>query len=114
MQREVLMPQVELTMESVLISKCLVCAGDRVHAQQPILEVETQKATSAVPSPAAGYVRMLCVEEGQTVGEKALLCILTDTADEPLQSPSAAAALSKASESRYAYRGSVDPAAVAG
>ena len=87
MQREVFLPQVELTMESALISKWLVCAGDRVTAQQPILEVETQKATSEVPAPAAGYVRRLCVEEGQTVGEKALLCILTDTADEPLKLP---------------------------
>jgi pyruvate dehydrogenase E2 component (dihydrolipoamide acetyltransferase) len=85
MQREVLLPQVELTMESVLISKWLVRAGDRVSAEQPLLEVETQKATSEVPSPAAGYVRQLCVEEGQSVGEKALLCILTDTADEPLR-----------------------------
>jgi pyruvate dehydrogenase E2 component (dihydrolipoamide acetyltransferase) len=84
MQREVLLPQVELTMESVLVSKWLVRTGDRVNAQQPLVEVETQKATSEVPSPSAGYVRQLCVEEGQTVGEKALLCILTDTADEPL------------------------------
>ena len=85
MQREVLLPQVELTMESALIAKWLVRIGDHVSAQQPILEVETQKATSEVPSPAAGYVRQLCVEEGQTVEEKALLCILTDTADEPIQ-----------------------------
>lgn len=86
MQREVLLPQVELTMESALIAKWLVRTGDRVSAQQPILEVETQKATSEVPSPVAGYVRELCVEEGQTVSEKALLCILTDTADEPFKS----------------------------
>jgi pyruvate dehydrogenase E2 component (dihydrolipoamide acetyltransferase) len=87
MQREVLLPQVELTMESVLIARWLVRAGERVSAQQPILEVETQKATSEVPSPAAGFVRQLCVEEGQSVGEKAVLCILTDTADEPFALP---------------------------
>jgi pyruvate dehydrogenase E2 component (dihydrolipoamide acetyltransferase) len=86
MQREVLLPQVELTMESALIAKWLVRVGDHVSTHQPILEVETQKATSEVPSPATGYVRQLCVKEGQTVEEKALLCILTDTADEPIQS----------------------------
>ena len=98
MQREVLLPQVELTMESALIARWLVRTGDRVTAQQPLLEVETQKATSEVPSPAAGYVRRLCVDEGQTVGEKALLCILTDTADEPVQLPGAAAASATVNE----------------
>ncbi|MEX0643133.1 MAG: dihydrolipoamide acetyltransferase family protein [Pirellulales bacterium] len=94
MQREVLLPQVELTMESALVAKWLVRPGDQVRAEQPILEVETQKATSEIPSPAAGYVRQLCVEEGQSVGEKALLCILTDTADEPFRVSTATAGLS--------------------
>src|SRR4051794_30508492 len=82
MRREVLLPQVELTMESALIAKWLVRAGDYVKAEQPLVEVETQKATSDVQSPFAGFVRELCVKEGETVNEKALLCILTDSADE--------------------------------
>ncbi len=86
MQRQVLLPQIELTMESVLIAKWLVRTGDCVIAQQKLVEVETQKATTEVPSPVAGYVRKLCVAEGQNVGERALLCILTDTADEPVDS----------------------------
>jgi pyruvate dehydrogenase E2 component (dihydrolipoamide acetyltransferase) len=102
----VLLPQVELTMESATIAKWLVAVGDRVTAEQPLLEVETQKATSDVPSPAAGYVRKLCVSEGDTVGEKALLCILADSVDEPLNSaaesapsPAPATASSRARES---------------
>ncbi|HEV2294780.1 MAG TPA: dihydrolipoamide acetyltransferase family protein [Tepidisphaeraceae bacterium] len=79
-----MLPQVELTMESAIIAKWLVAVGDRVAAEQPLLEVETQKATTDVPSPAAGYVRQLCAKEGETVAEKALLCVLTDSADEPL------------------------------
>src|SRR5262245_5260526 len=101
MQRDVYLPQVELTMESVLITKWLVGAGDRVAAQQALVEVETQKATTEVPSPAAGYVRKLCVEEGQAVGEKALLCILTDTADEPLNGVIAATASSARNEFQH-------------
>jgi pyruvate dehydrogenase E2 component (dihydrolipoamide acetyltransferase) len=83
-QTDVLLPQVELTMESAVIAKWLVAVGDRVRAEQPLLEVETQKATTDVPSPAAGYVRKLCVKEGERVNEKALLCILTEGPDEPL------------------------------
>ncbi len=86
MRRDVLLPQVELTMESALIAKWLVRAGDYVKADQPLVEVETQKAVSEVPSPVAGFVRKLCVKEGETVNEKALLCILTDSAHESLDS----------------------------
>jgi pyruvate dehydrogenase E2 component (dihydrolipoamide acetyltransferase) len=102
LQTDVLLPQVELTMESAIIAKWLVAVGDRVRAEQPLLEVETQKATTDVPSPAAGYVRKLCVKEGQTVGEKALLCILTDGPDEALRdapAPAAAAAAGSAAAS---------------
>jgi pyruvate dehydrogenase E2 component (dihydrolipoamide acetyltransferase) len=114
MRREILLPQVELTMGSVVISKWLVRAGDRVDAQQPILEVETQKATSEVPSPASGYVRQLCVTEGQTVSEKALLCILTDTADEPIQSPGVKVAPTRSVESRQSSNHSTGSGADAG
>lgn len=86
MNREVHLPQVELTMESAVVARWLVQVGDRVHAEQPLLEVETQKAVSEVPSPVAGFVRKLCVQQGQMINEKALLCILTDTADELLES----------------------------
>ncbi len=85
MQTNVLLPQVELTTESATIAKWLVAEGDHVRAEQPLLEVETQKATSDVPSPAAGFVRQLCVKEGDPVSANALLCILTDAADEPLE-----------------------------
>src|SRR3954453_4104790 len=49
MQTNVLLPQVELTMESAVITRWLVRVGDRVQAAQPLVEVETQKAVSEVP-----------------------------------------------------------------
>ena len=82
MQTNVLLPQVELTMESVQVAGWLVKAGDPVAAGQPIMEVETQKSVVEVPCPAAGYVRKLCVSKGDTVGEKALLCIVTPGPDD--------------------------------
>jgi len=82
MQTNVLLPQLELTMESVQVAGWLVKAGDRVDAGQPLVEIETQKSVVEVPSPAAGYVRKLCVAKGDTIGEKALVCILTSGADE--------------------------------
>lgn len=104
MRTNVLLPQVELTMESAVIAKWLVAVGDRVAAEQPLLEVETQKATTDVPSPAAGYVRQLCAREGETVAEKALLCVLTDSPDEPLEGQSALPAKGVFEESKSGLR----------
>ena len=58
--------------------------NDRVEADQLIMEVETQKATLDVPSPTDGFIRRLCVNANDEISEKALLCLLTDTADEPI------------------------------
>lgn len=91
MKKEIKLPQVELNMESVTVVRWLVKPGDVVKAEQPILEVETQKAIVEVPSSDAGHVRRLCVKEGETIGEKALLCILTDGPDESFDAPSAVA-----------------------
>jgi pyruvate dehydrogenase E2 component (dihydrolipoamide acetyltransferase) len=83
-------------MESVTVLRWLVGVNDRVEADQPILEVETQKATIDVPSPTDGFIRKLCVNTSDEISEKTLLCLLTDAADEPVtlnenNSPSTAA-----------------------
>src|SRR3712207_6043647 len=87
MQKNIYLPNVELNMESVAVTDWLVAVGDYIEAEQPILEVETQKASIEVPSPESGYVRELYVSAGDSIGEKALLCVLTDTADEPFADP---------------------------
>src|SRR5712691_2401689 len=88
MQKNILLPQVELEMESVAVVKVCVREGELVDAEKPIIEVETQKATTEVPASEKGYVRKLFVKEGDTIGKEALLCILTDTADEAFTEPS--------------------------
>ncbi len=82
MQTNVPLPQVELNMESVVVLRWLVGVGAFVEADKPIMEVETQKATVEVPAPTSGFVRKLLVKEGDTIGDKALLCVMTSTADE--------------------------------
>jgi len=87
MQYPVFLPNVELNMEGVSVSAWLVKVGEVVAAEQPLMEVETQKATVEVPAPQAGYVRALYVNAGDEVAEKALLCVLTDEADEAFSDP---------------------------
>ncbi len=95
MQKNILLPQVELEMESVAVVKVCVREGELVDADKPIIEVETQKATTEVPASEAGYVRKLFVKEGDNIGKEALLCILTDTADEAFTIPTSAAAATR-------------------
>src|SRR5690348_14868340 len=87
MQKNIYLPQIELTMENVEIVKWLVKEGDFVQPEQNILEVETQKALNEIPAGEKGYLRKCCVNLGESVRANALLCILTDTADESYEEP---------------------------
>ena len=53
-----------------------VKAGDRVNAEDPLVTLESDKATMDVPSPVAGTVREVSVSIGQRVGEGALILLL--------------------------------------
>ncbi|MBI4403194.1 MAG: 2-oxo acid dehydrogenase subunit E2 [Deltaproteobacteria bacterium] len=49
------------------ITRWLVKAGDSIAADQPMVEVMTDKATVEIPSPVDGVVEQLMVKEGETV-----------------------------------------------
>lgn len=49
------------------ITKWLVRAGEKVQADQPMVEVMTDKATVEIPSPVAGTVDQIFASEGETV-----------------------------------------------
>ncbi|SEW35759.1 pyruvate dehydrogenase E2 component (dihydrolipoamide acetyltransferase) [Aliiroseovarius sediminilitoris] len=54
----------------------LVSVGDVIAAEDPIIELESDKATLEVPSPAAGKVAEIKVSEGDTVSEGSLILML--------------------------------------
>jgi 2-oxoglutarate dehydrogenase E2 component (dihydrolipoamide succinyltransferase) len=49
------------------IGRWLVAVGDQVVVDQPLLEVTTDKVDAEIPSPAAGVIEALLVQEGDTV-----------------------------------------------
>lgn len=57
----------DLGVESAQISEWMVKVGDEVTAEQPLLLVESDKASVEVPSPVAGKVVELLVNSGDTV-----------------------------------------------
>lgn len=63
------------------IVEWLVAVGDQVAVNQPLCELETEKATVEVPSPAAGTVARLGGTEGETLAVGALLVAITPTAE---------------------------------
>jgi len=62
--------------KNVPVISILVSVGDVVAKEDPLVELESDKATMEVPSPAAGKVVEIKVAEGDSVSEGSLLLIL--------------------------------------
>ena len=67
------MPQLGESVDEATISKWLVEEGQQVDEYDPLLEVNTDKVDSEIPSPAAGTVLEIVVPEGSTVHAGSLL-----------------------------------------
>ena len=91
--RQVLMPDIG-DYKNVPVIEIMVKAGDVVEAEQPLLALETDKATMDVPAPFAGVVHKVYVSAGDKISEGSLiLSIETDVAaTPPVSAPPAAAA----------------------
>lgn len=82
--------------DNVPVIGILVSVGDTVAAEDPLIELESDKATMEVPSPAAGVVKEIKVAEGDMVSEGALILVLEsadagDAPAAPAEAPAAAA-----------------------
>ena len=75
--------------KDVPVISILVAVDDTVAAEDPLIELESDKATMEVPSPVAGKVAAISVKEGDRVSEGVL--ILTVEADGAADAPAAAA-----------------------
>lgn len=63
---EILMPKLGLTMKTGTVVKWLKSEGDVVHAKEPVLEIETEKLSYQIESPADGIL----IKKIAVVGEK--------------------------------------------
>ncbi|MCH7550076.1 MAG: 2-oxo acid dehydrogenase subunit E2, partial [Candidatus Krumholzibacteriota bacterium] len=64
---EIRLPEISENVDSGDVVKLLVSPGDVVTVDQPLIELETEKAVFEVPSTAAGTVKELTVAVGDTV-----------------------------------------------
>jgi pyruvate dehydrogenase E2 component (dihydrolipoamide acetyltransferase) len=67
MAREFVLPDLGEGIAEAQIVRLLVKPGDQVAEDQPLMEVETDKAAVEIPSPFAGIAQEIHVDEGQTV-----------------------------------------------
>ncbi|MBN9045083.1 MAG: 2-oxoglutarate dehydrogenase complex dihydrolipoyllysine-residue succinyltransferase [Rhizobiales bacterium] len=73
MATEIRVPTLGESVTEATIGKWFKKAGEAVAADEPLVELETDKVTVEVPAPAAGVLSEIAVKEGETVGVGALL-----------------------------------------
>ena len=73
----------------VPVVSVLVSVGDTVAEEDPLIELESDKATMEVPSPAAGVIKEIKVGEGDKVSEGSVIMVLegADAGDAPAEAP---------------------------
>ena len=98
MVTDIKIPELGENIESAEVLSVLVQAGQRIEKDQPLIELETDKATAEVPSEASGTVKEVLVKAGQSVkvGETILRLESADEKEAP--SPPRASPPSRTSE----------------
>jgi pyruvate dehydrogenase E2 component (dihydrolipoamide acetyltransferase) len=126
MSVSVTMPRLGESVSEGTVTRWLKKEGERVEADEPLLEVSTDKVDTEIPAPAAGVVQSIKVNEDETVDVGVELAVIdeggtaggsageaaSDSADTPAAQPGAEPAAEPAAESAPAAEPeSAEPAA---
>ncbi|HMG62845.1 MAG TPA: biotin/lipoyl-containing protein, partial [Streptosporangiaceae bacterium] len=71
------------------VTRWLKAEGERVEADEPLLEVSTDKVDTEIPAPASGILASIKVAEDETVEVGAELAIIDDGTGAPAPAPAA-------------------------
>ena len=105
MATEIRVPTLGESVTEATIGKWFKKPGDAVKADEPLVELETDKVTVEVPAPAAGVLSEIIAKDGETVGVGALLGAIAEGG--------AAAAAAPAAPKAEAPKAAPAPAAAA-
>ena len=87
---DVKLPQLAEGVESGTVVSILVAEGEEVKKDQPIMELETQKAVGSIPAPSSGIVTKIYVKQGMDVAVGQALIALESSgaaSAKPAQAP---------------------------
>jgi pyruvate dehydrogenase E2 component (dihydrolipoamide acetyltransferase) len=94
MATDVVMPQMGESIFEGTITKWLKKPGDKVERDEPLFEISTDKVDAEIPSPSAGVLREIKVNEGQTVPIQTVVAVI-DVAGSAAAAPAPAPAPAK-------------------
>src|ERR1700729_573319 len=82
MSVSVVMPQLGESVPEGTVTRWLKKEGEHVTADEPLLEVSTDKVDTEIPSPATGVLRGIVVDEDETVAVGAELAVIEEAGAE--------------------------------
>lgn len=89
MAKEFKLPELGENVSSGTVAKLLVEVGDRIEANQSVLEVETDKAVAEIPCPFAGVVKEIRVSEGKSVSAGDVVLLIEEGASSEVKASAA-------------------------
>jgi 2-oxoglutarate dehydrogenase E2 component (dihydrolipoamide succinyltransferase) len=92
MATEIKVPTLGESVTEATVGKWFKKVGDAIAADEPIVELETDKVTVEVPAPAAGTLDEISAKEGDTVGLGAILGTIGAGGAKPATKPASAEA----------------------
>jgi 2-oxoglutarate dehydrogenase E2 component (dihydrolipoamide succinyltransferase) len=90
MSTEIKVPAMGESVTEATVSKWFKKVGDTVARDEPLVELETDKVTVEVPSPSAGTIESISVQEGATVQVGTVLGSITEGAGSAKPAPASA------------------------
>jgi pyruvate dehydrogenase E2 component (dihydrolipoyllysine-residue acetyltransferase) len=85
---DVIMPQMGESIFEGTVTKWLKKPGDKIERDEPLFEISTDKVDAEIPSPAAGVLKEIKVNEGQTVPIQTVVAVIeADGAGTPAAAP---------------------------
>ena len=80
MATDVVMPQMGESITEGTLTKWLKKVGDTVQRDEPLFEISTDKVDAEIPSPAAGTLQEIKIQEGATVQINTIVAVIGDGA----------------------------------
>src|SRR5436190_5923149 len=83
MPTDVVMPQMGESIAEGTIVRWIKKVGDQVARDEPLFEISTDKVDAEIPSPVAGVLAEIRVNEGETVPVNSVVAVIGQAGEQP-------------------------------